>query len=109
MLESSKGVYSYDRASVSPLNFGIYLNSLGFVIGAILAWVITIGEIVSGTILAVGHKVKQCAIFHTLIVASGIILLHLSNEWLVVGHCRNGIEYSVLILAVLLVLYARND
>lgn len=89
-------------------DFGAYLNSQGFVIGVFLAWAITIGEMVFGTMLAIGYKVKYCVIFHALIVITGILLIHLPNGWFVVGHGANGIEYSVLILAVLLFLYSRD-
>lgn len=92
----------------SVSDFGAYLNSQGFIIGLLLAWIITIGEMVCGTMLAIGYKVKYCVIFHALIVIAGIFLIHLPNGWFVVGHGANGIEYSVLILAVLLLLYSRE-
>lgn len=92
----------------SVSNFGTYLNSRGFIIGVFLAWSITIGEIVFGSMLAIGYKIKYCVIFHALVVVSGIFLIHLPNGWFVVGHGTNGIEYSMLILAVLLFLYSRE-
>lgn len=93
----------------SVSDFGTYLNSQGFLIGVILAWAITIWEVVSGAMLAIGYKVKYCVIFHALIVITGIILIHLSNGWFVVGHGRNGVEYSVLILVVLIFLYSLEE
>lgn len=92
----------------SVSDFGTYLNSQGFIIGVFLAWTITIGEIVFGSMLAMGYKVKYCVIFHALVVVSGIFLIHLPNGWFVVGHGTNGAEYSVLILAVLVFLYSRE-
>lgn len=92
----------------SVSDFGIYLDSRGFLIGAFLAWIITIGEMVFGSMLAIGYKVKYCVVFHALIVITGIFLIHLPNGWFVVGHGTNGIEYSVLILAVLFFLYSRE-
>jgi putative oxidoreductase len=90
-------------------DFGNFLNAKGFVVGVLLAWVITIGELVSGSLLAFGYKVKYCVIFHALIITSGIFMVHLNNGWFVVGHGSGGIEYSVLILLVLLHLYSRSD
>lgn len=92
----------------SVSDFGEYLNSQGFLIGVFLAWVITIGEMVFGSLLAIGYKVKYCVIFHALIVITGIFLIHLPNGWFVVGHGANGVEYSVLILAVLVFLYSQD-
>lgn len=93
----------------SVAGFGAYLDSQGFHIGLLMAWVITIGEIVSGTLLAFGYKVRFCVMFHAVIILSGIVMLHLSHGWFVVGHGSNGIEYSVLILAVLLFIYSRDE
>lgn len=90
-------------------DFGNYLNSQGLMIGVPLAWIITIGELVSGSLLAVGIKVRYCAVFHGLIIASGLLMVHLPNGWFVVGHGSGGVEYSVLILAVVLVLFFTAD
>lgn len=82
-------------------DFGEFLNSKGLVVGLPLAWLITIGEIVSGGLLAIGFKVRYCVLFHGVIIAAGIVFVHLQNGWFVVGHGTGGIEYSILILAVL--------
>ncbi|WKZ61311.1 MAG: DoxX family protein [Cyclobacteriaceae bacterium] len=93
----------------SVADFGTYLNSKGLLIGVPIAWAITIGEIISGGLLALGIKVRYCIIFHALIIASGLLMVHLPNGWFVVGHGSGGVEYSVLILAVLLVLFFIAD
>jgi putative oxidoreductase len=90
-------------------DFGNFLNAKGFVVGVFLAWVITIGELVCGSFLALGYKVKYCVIFHAVVILSGIVMVHAANGWFVVGHGSGGIEYSVLILAVLFYLYSRSD
>lgn len=92
----------YDSVS----DFGSFLNSKGFIVGLFLAWAITIGEMLAGSLLAFGYKVKYCVIFHALVVLAGIFLVHLPNGWFVVGHGSGGIEYSLLILVVLLYLYS---
>ncbi len=86
-------------------NFGEFLRTKGLPIGLALAYSITILEIVSGLLLAVGFKIKYCILFHALIILGGIVLVHLQQGWFVVGHGSGGVEYSVLILAVLAVLY----
>lgn len=90
-------------------DFGNFLNAQGFVVGVLLAWIITIGEIVSGSFLALGYKVKYCVIFHAVVILSGIVMVHAANGWFVVGHASGGIEYSVLLLVVLFYLYSRSD
>lgn len=90
-------------------DFGGFLNSKGFVIGTILAWAITIGEIIGGILLAAAIKLRYIILFHFLIIVTGIFLVHLQNGLFVVGHGQNGIEYSLLLLAVLFVLYSKAD
>jgi putative oxidoreductase len=86
--------------------FGAFLNSKGLVIGVALAWVVTIGEIIAGSMLASGYKVTYAIIFHAIVIFAGIILVHFPNGWFTVGHGTGGVEYSLLILAVLAVLYS---
>lgn len=56
--------------------------------------------------LTLGYKVRYCVLVHAAVIAAGIVLIHSSNGWFVVGHGSNGMEYSVLILAVLAFTYA---
>ncbi|MEX0720047.1 MAG: DoxX family protein [Balneolaceae bacterium] len=93
----------------SVADFGSYLNSQGFIIGVFLAWLITFGEIIFGTLLATGNKVRYAIIFHAIVVIMGIFLIHFPNGWFVVGHGSGGVEYSLLILAVLLLLYSSES
>lgn len=93
----------------SVADFGAFLNSQGLLIGTFIAWTITIGEMISGALLAWGFKVRYLVIFHALIIVGGIFLVHLPNGWFVVGHGQNGVEYSLLILGVLLYLYSSSS
>ncbi len=72
-----------------------------------IAWIITVGEIISGICLAIGYKVRYCVVFHAIVIVSGIFLVHITNGWFVVGHGSGGVEYSLLILAVLLLIDSR--
>jgi putative oxidoreductase len=89
-------------------DFGGFLDSQGLMIGLAIAWIITIGEIISGALLIFGLLVKYLVVFHGLIILSGIFLVHLHNGWFTLGHGQGGVEYSVLILAVLVYLYSRE-
>lgn len=90
-------------------DFGGYLNSQGFIIGLPLAWIITLGEILSGSLLALGIKVRYCVVFHAIVILTGLLLVHLPQGWFVVGHGSGGVEYSLLILAVLLLIYNYDE
>jgi len=92
----------------SVADFGGFLNSRGLVIGVTIAWVITIGEIVSGLLLTGGYWVRYLVVFHFVVITGGIIMVHRSNGWFTVGHGQGGVEYSLLILAVLVLLYSKE-
>ena len=86
-------------------SFGGFLEGQGLHFGFWIAMFITVGEIVSGILLAFGYLIRYCIVFHSVVIATGIFLVHGRNGWFVVGHGSGGIEYSVLILVVLVVLY----
>lgn len=88
--------------------FGAFLDSLGLMIGEVVAWAITIGEIIGGMLLIMGILTKYAVIFHFAVVLTGIFLVHFPNGWFVVGHGQNGVEYNILILAVLILLFTQT-
>lgn len=83
-------------------DFGGFLNGIGFPFGVALAWGITVFEIVGGLVLAAGRWIRPIALVFALELAMGIVLVHAPEGWFVVGAGRNGMEYSVLLIAVLL-------
>ena len=86
--------------------FGEFLNSKGFLIGAAIAWFLTIFEIIGGLVMAAGYFVKWVAAIFMIGIGMGTILVHARNGWFVVGHQSGGVEYSVLIIFSLLVIAA---
>lgn len=90
-------------------DFGGFLNAQGLIIGLPLAWIITIGEVICGSLLALRRYVQYCVIFHAAIILGGLIFVHIPEGWFVVGHGSGGVEYSLLILAVLVVIYSRGE
>lgn len=87
--------------------FGEFLNGQGIPLGFYLAWAITLFEIVGSVLLAVGFYTWIVAVLFAAELAVGIGLVHLQEGWFVVGHGRNGMEFSaVLITMFLAVAYA---
>jgi putative oxidoreductase len=93
------GVYRALAGGVAP--FGEFLSSRGFPLGTGLAWAITLFEIAACVPLALGRGLRVVAPGYALILVCGIALVHGPNGWFVVGAGRNGIEFSVLLLACL--------
>lgn len=85
--------------AVSP--FGPLLESKGLPYGLAWAWAVTIIEIVGGTLLALGRYTAPLAAYFILQTALGIWWVHWKSGWFVVGLGRNGMEYSVLLIACL--------
>ena len=54
--------------------------------------------------LASGVLVRPLSLYFAAQLMMGILLVHRMDGWLVVGLGRNGMEYSVLLIAVLLAL-----
>ena len=85
-------------------DFSGFLSGMGFPLGGALAWFITVTEIVGGAVLAFGRWVRLLALYFAAQLVMGIVLVHAQEGWFVVGAGRNGVEYSVLLIVVLLAL-----
>ena len=87
------------RAVVGTVDdFGGFFASKGIPAGVVLAWCITIWEVVGGLTLASGRFVRLIAGGFALEHLFGIILVHLPRGWFTVGHQAGGAEFSVLLL-----------
>jgi len=83
--------------------FGGWLDGLGFPLGVWIAAAITVYEIFGTPLLALGRWVSLLCLGYCFIYAMGIVLVHWPAGWFVVGLGRNGMEYSVLLIACLAV------
>jgi putative oxidoreductase len=93
-----------------PPGFGEWLTSQGLPFGLVIAWTVTIMEVVGTVIMASGRFVPYLALYFTAILTMGIILVHGKEGWFVVGGGRNGVEFSVsLIIGLLVTAYADKD
>jgi putative oxidoreductase len=79
-----------------------YLNAIGFApVGLPIAWAIKISHVVAAILIVMNRYVIPAALVTIFILVMGIILIHFEAGWFVIGNGRNGMEYSVLIIAVL--------
>jgi putative oxidoreductase len=88
------------EGGVAP--FGAWLTGRGFPFGPGIAIAITAIEIVGSALLLFRRLVLPLTLIYAFIYAMGIVLVHASAGWFVVGLGRNGSEYSVLLIVCLL-------
>ena len=84
------------------VSFGEWLQTQGLPAGFYLAAAVTAYEIVATVFYAAGKWVWQLSLGFIGIYTTGLLMVHAPFGWFVVGAGRNGMEYSVLILACLL-------
>jgi putative oxidoreductase len=89
--------------------FGGFLETKGFPLAVVIAWGVTIFEIVGGLSLALNYFRKPiCALFIVQLIM-GMVLVHWPNGWFVVGYTAGGIEYSFLLVVCFLVVAAGKE
>jgi len=93
------GVYRAATGGVG--GFGEFLSGQGFPAGELLAWGLTLFEIVGAPLLAVGVGVVPLALLFSAELVAGIVLVHRHAGWFVVGGGRNGVEYSLCLILAL--------
>ncbi|MBL7839254.1 MAG: DoxX family protein [Cyclobacteriaceae bacterium] len=76
--------------------FDQYLTSLGF--PPYSAFIITAFELIAAVLIIINRWTSMLSIFFCVELIMGIILVHGPEGWFVVGHGRNGSEYSVLLI-----------
>ncbi len=82
--------------------FGGALDAYGIPFGPAVAWMITLWECTGSLLLASGWKQRWVALGFAAELSAGIILVHRPHGWFVVGGGRNGMEYSVVLICILL-------
>jgi putative oxidoreductase len=88
--------------------FGAFLESKGLPFGIAWVWAITVYELVAGLLLAIGYRARWLAAGFFGIAAVGIVLIHRHLGWFVGEHGTGGSEYSVALMAALVVIAAAD-
>lgn len=83
-------------------SFGGFLEGRGLPMGILWAWGVTLMEIAGGLVLALGRYITPLSCYFLAQTALGIWMVHWPAGWFVVGPGRNGMEFSVLLIACLL-------
>jgi len=82
-----------------------FLNEIGFSpLGVPLAWAIKLSHVACAILLIANRYVFWASIATIFVLFMGIVLVHFKEGWYVVGGGRNGIEYNVLLICVLVYL-----
>jgi putative oxidoreductase len=102
-------IHGATRISVGTVGgFGEFLGSHGIPLGYYVAWAITLFELAGSVLLAAGFYAWIIALIFALQLAVGVALVHYKEGWFVVGHGRNGMEFSAVMIASLLAIAYAN-
>jgi putative oxidoreductase len=86
-----------------------YLNEVGFApAGVPLAWAIKLSHVACAVLLLINRYINVAAIITIIILIAGIVMVHFKEGWYVVGGGRNGYEFNLLLISVLLYLMVRS-
>lgn len=85
--------------------FGEFLDSKGFPFGFYLAWAVTLFELIGGVLMFLRIFVRFFCIGEIVILITGIVTVHAENGWFVVGRTLNGVEYSIVLITVLIAIF----
>ena len=86
--------------------FANFMSSQGFPYPEYWVWAITLAELVAGTAMIIGWRVRYAAVPLLAIAIGGIILIHWRFGWFVGEHGTGGSEYSIALIVMLLVVAA---
>lgn len=87
----------------------LFLNQIGFApLGVPIAWAIKISHVVCAVLLVLNRYIKPASIMIIFILAMGIVFVHFKEGWFVVGGGRNGVEYNLLLIVVLVYIMFPN-
>lgn len=91
-------------------DFGnLFLNQIGFApFGVVIAWFVVVSQIVTAVLLLLDKCTRVASIVNIIILITGIVTVHFREGWFVVGGGRNGMEFSVVLILVLIAILFPN-
>ena len=96
----NNGVNDFGHYFLAPAGFGA--------LGVPLAWAIKLSHVAVAVCLLTEKFIKPACIITIIILIAGTIMVHGKEGWFVVGGGRNGIEFNVLLIFVLLAIMFPN-
>ena len=106
LLMTAHGVMRILDRGIRP--FGEFLSAQGFPDGVFIAWAITLFEIAGGITLAMSFLRRPICVVFIFELLMGILLVHASNGWFVVGYTTGGIEYNALLIVCFLTIASED-
>jgi putative oxidoreductase len=85
--------------------FGSFLSNKGFPFSFYMAWAVTVFELVGGLLMVFRKFVRFFCIGEIIILITGIFIVHAQNGWFVVGKTLGGIEYSIVLITILIAIF----
>ena len=83
----------------------LYLNEIGFApFGVFLAWTIKLSHTIAAILLLSNRYLIIATLITLPTLIMGIIMIHFKEGWFVVGGGRNGMEFNILLMCVLIYL-----
>ena len=84
-------------------NFGkMYLDTVGFApFGIYVAWAVKLSHVANVIALIMDKYVIITSLITMAILVMGVFMVHLPHGWFVVGGGSNGVEFNILLIAVL--------
>lgn len=95
------GLWSGGDWGADVTGFGAFLSSQGLPLGVLLAWGTILLQLAAVVALLVRRLVVPACLALLLVLGAGVVLIHAHEGWFVVGAGRNGMEFSVLLMACL--------
>ena len=91
-------------------DFGhLFLDKIGFApFGVWIAWMVVLSQVATSVLLLINRYITMAAVINIVFLIMGIVLVHFKEGWFVVGGGRNGMEFSVVLILVLLSLIFKN-
>lgn len=73
-----------------------------------IAWFVVVSQIVTAVLLLLDKCTRLASIVNIIILTTGIVTVHFREGRFVVGGGRNGMEYSVVLILVLIAILFPN-